>query len=262
MTSKGKTALITGPASGIGKQFAIQLAKEGYNLVLVSRSEDKLAALSDDLKGAHNIQAIYITSDLSLHNSPKQVYEKTEELGIEVDLLINNAGYMEHCPFFQIEWGAVQDLIHVDIMALVNLTHLYLPGMLARNTGHILNIGSVASFIPGPDYAVYSAAKAFVLSFSEALAEELRKTSVGVTCLCPGPVDTGFADRADLNGSLAFKYFPMSPQAVAATGIKALKKNKRVAVPGLINKLIVFLYRFAPRRLVIRLSRKVMAKQN
>jgi short-subunit dehydrogenase len=147
-------------------------------------------------------------------------------------------------------------------MALVHLTHRYLPGMQARNAGHILYVGSVASFIPGPDYAVYSAAKAFVLSFSEALAEELRKTKIGVTCLCPGPVDTGFADRAEVNASLVFKYFPMSPQAVAAAGIKALKNNKRVFVPGLISKLIVFLYQFAPRRLVIRLARKVMEKQN
>ena len=255
MKNTRQTALITGPTSGIGEQFAIKLAESGHDLILVSRDEEKLRKMCLDLSQAYGIKAHKIVADLSKSASPEEVFEKVNQLDIQVDILINNAGFQIYDPFHSADWKATQKLIDVNVNALVNLTHLFLPGMIQRKEGYILNMGSLGSFAPGPNNAVYTAGKAFVLNFSEAIAEELRGTGVHVTCLCPGPVDTPFAERADITNTFLFKYFAMPPGPVAEAGIKAMLKKQRVSVPGIINKLIVFFLRFVPRRLVTRIAK-------
>jgi len=257
----GLTALITGPTSGIGEQFAFRLSKEGYNLVLVSRNMEKLKSLSEKLSQDHGIQAQFVAADLSNLEAPQAVFEATNKLGVQVDVLINNAGFEVYAPFVESDWQATQNLLSVNVNALAKLTHLYLPGMLQRGSGNIINIGSIGSFIPGPNNAVYAATKAFVLSFSEAIAEELRGSGVYVTCLCPGAVDTPFADKADINGTPLFKYTAMKPEAVAEAGLNAMRKTKRVDVPGWLNKSIVFLQRFVPRNLLTYFSKRAMERE-
>ena len=256
---KTQTALITGPTSGIGEQLAIQLAKEGFRLVLVSRSEAKLAKLSCHLSVEYGIEVQYIVADLSQPCSVEKIFAETMARGIEVDVLINNAGFDVYAPFTEADWQATSELLNVSVHAVVNLTHRYLPLMVERKRGHVLNIGLIGSFIPGPNNAVYTAGKAFVLSFSEAIAEELRGTGVGVTCLCPGAVSTPFADKADVVNTPLFIYTAMDSGAAAAAGVRAMQKNKRVDIPGFANKLFIFLYRFFPRKWVTRMSKFALA---
>jgi uncharacterized protein len=250
-----QTALITGPTSGIGKALAQQLAQLGYNLMLVSRSEDTLAEMCKELKEEYGVEAQYIAADLSKPGEPEKVFESADARGFELDVLVNNAGTQVYAPFADADWEGTQTLIDLNVKALVRLTHLFLPGMIQREQGHILNIGSTASFVPGPNNAVYCAGKAFILSFSAAIAEELRGTGVGVTCLCPGVVDTPFVDQAGLNDAILTKLTAMDPEPVAAAGIRAMQKGKWVHIPGWINKVYIFLSRFAPRRLLTRLSK-------
>jgi len=237
MRGNNQTALITGPTSGIGEEFAKQLAAAGYNLVLVARNEGKLASMCKQL---------------------------AEEFGIKtqfIDVLINNAGIDVYAPFGESDWQEIQRLINLNVNASLRLTHLFLPGMIQHDHGHILNLGSIGSFIPGPNNSVYAATKAFLLSFSRGIAEELRETNVGVTCLCPGAVRTAFADKSDLNGTILFHYASSAPEDVAAAGIRAIQHNKLVCVPGLINQLIVFFYRFVPGRWVTRISKWAMVRR-
>lgn len=255
MIRKLQTALVTGPTSGIGKEFAKQLAQLGHNLVLVSRSEDTLDEMCQKLAESYGIEAQYIVADLSKVGAPERVFAEVQSLSMDIDLLINNAGTQVYAPFAEVSWKETQTLIDLNVKAVVHLTHLFLPGMIRRGHGHILNMGSTASFVPGPNNAVYCAGKAFILSFSQAIAEELRETDVGVTCLCPGIVDTPFVDKAGLNDTVMMKLTAMDPESVAAAGIRAVQLGKWVHVPGCINKLYVFLQRFVPRRLLSRLSK-------
>jgi len=255
MAHKLQTALITGPTSGIGKEFSWQLAQLGCNLVLVSRSEDILVEMCQDLEKQYGIEAQVIVADLEKSGEPERVFEKVRSLGLDVDLLINNAGTQVYAPFNEASWEGTQTLMDLNVKAVVHLTHLFLPGMLQRDRGHILNIGSTASFVPGPNNAVYCAGKAFILSFSLAIAEELRGSNVGVTCLCPGIVDTPFVDKAGLNDTVIMKLTAMDPEPVAAAGIRAVQRGKWVHIPGWINKITMFLQRFVPRRLLTRVAK-------
>jgi len=261
MRGNNQTALITGPTSGIGEEFAKQLAVAGYDLVLIARSEGKLANMCEKLADEFGIETHYIAADLAQPDTPGMVLQQTAALGIQIDVLINNAGIDVYAPFAKSDWQAIQRLINLNVYAGLHLTHLLLPGMIKRNHGHILNLGSIGSFISGPNNSVYAATKAFVLSFSQGIAEELRGTNVGVTCLCPGAARTAFADKSDLNGTILFKYTSSAPDAVAAAGIHAIQHNKQVSVPGLINKLIVFFYRFVPSRWVTRISKWAMLRR-
>jgi len=255
MAHKLQTALITGPTSGIGKEFSWQLAQLGCNLVLVSRSEDILVEMCQDLAKQYGVEAQVIVADLEKSGEPERVFEKVRSLGLDVDLLINNAGTQVYAPFNEASWEGTQTLMDLNVKAVVHLTHLFLPGMLQRDRGHILNIGSTASFVPGPNNAVYCAGKAFILSFSLAIAEELRGSNVGVTCLCPGIVDTPFVDKAGLNDTVIMKLTAMDPEPVAAAGIRAVQRGKWVHIPGWINKITMFLQRFVPRRLLTRVAK-------
>ena len=255
MENKINTALITGPTSGIGKEFSRQLAQLGCNLVLVSRSEDTLIEMCQDLSERYDVEANIIVADLEKTGEPERVFKETQSLGLEVDLLINNAGTQVYAPFNEASWEGTQTLIDLNVRAVVHLTHLFLSEMVQRNRGHILNIGSTGSFVPGPNNAVYCAGKAFILSFSVAIAEELRGTGVGVTCLCPGIVDTPFVDKAGLNDTVLMKLTAMEPDAVAAAGIRAVQRGKWVHIPGWINKVTMFFQRFVPRRLLTRVAK-------
>jgi len=255
MKNKVNTVLITGPTSGIGKAFSRQLAQLGCNLILVSRSKDTLIEICRDLSEKYGVEASIIVADLEKVGEPERVFKEAQSLGLEVDLLINNAGTQVYAPFNEASWEGTQTLIDLNVRAVVRLTHLFLSEMVQRKRGHILNIGSTASFVPGPNNAVYCAGKAFLLSFSVAIAEELRGTGVGVTCLCPGIVDTPFVDKAGLNDTVLMKLTAMEPEAVAAAGIRAVQKGKWVHVPGWINKATIFLQRFVPRRLLTRLAK-------
>jgi len=254
LKTQPQTALVTGPTSGIGEAFARQLAQAGYDLVLVSRSELKLSAMCQEMESKNGIKARYIVADLSQPGEPERVFSEIQAMAVEVDLLVNNAGTHDYGPFAEADWKVVNDLMALLLRSVVQLTHLFLPGMIDRGRGKILNLGSTGSFVPWPMDAVYGASKAFILKFSEALAAELRETGVGVTCLCPGVVETAFLDNGDLDQTILSRLTAMKPEPVVRSGLRALEGNRWVRVPGLINKLTVFFQRFVPRRLLTRIA--------
>ncbi len=251
--------LITGASSGIGYELAWLFAKDGYNLILVSRQEDKLNQLADDLKKDHTIETLVIPVDLSNAGATKEIYKIVQEKSITVDHLVNNAGFLVKGDFKETEWEDKQNLIQMQCLTYTELTKLFLPNMLKLRKGGILNIGSTGSFVPGPHSAVYCAAKSFVLSFSEALAEELKGTGVNVTVLCPGGTDTAFhgTERKKRPSYMSL----MNATKVARIGYKALMKGKRVVIPGMSNKLQVFFARFVPRNIITKATGKILAKQ-
>ena len=254
------TALVTGASNGIGLELARLHAKKGGDLVLVARSGDKLVALKTELEAEHNVTVHVIATDLAAVNAAQEVFEQTEALGLEVDVLINNAGFGGHGKFHQRELAQDQDMIQLNIVTLTNLTHLYLKGMLKRNSGKILNVSSTASFMPGPLQAVYYATKAFVTSFSQAVAEEISDTKVTVTALCPGAVDTGFVAAGDLEGLDAWDK-AATAESVAECGYKAMEQGKLVAInERSLSFFINWVIPFLPRKTVLKLSRQFMEK--
>ncbi|HYS53963.1 MAG TPA: SDR family oxidoreductase [Thermoanaerobaculia bacterium] len=249
MNTSRKTACITGASSGIGLDFSRLLAREGYQLFLVARSEAKLRELVSAIGNATAIVADLVSPD-----APRRIFAASGP----VDVLINNAGFGLSGPFVETDLQKELEMIQVNIAALTHLTKLYLPAMLARNSGHILNVASTAAFLPGPLMAVYYATKAYVLSFSEALADELRDTGVTVTALCPGPTATGFAAVARMEQSRLFSLLkPMDSEKVARYGIRAMEHGKRVAIPGIANRMLTQSVRISPRRLVTTIVRKL-----
>jgi short-subunit dehydrogenase len=249
MNTSRKTALITGASSGIGVDFSRLLSRDGYELFLVARSEAKLRELAKELGNAK-----VIVADLVSPDAPQRIFDASGG----VDVLINNAGFGLSGPFVEMDLRKELEMIQVNVAALTHLTRLFLPPMLARKSGHILNLASTAAFLPGPLMAVYYATKAYVLSFSEAIADELRGTGVTVTALCPGPTATGFAEAAGMESSRLFKLVkPMSSEAVARYGVRAMQDGKRVAIPGIANKLSTQSIRVSPRRLVTTIVRKL-----
>ncbi|WP_104401681.1 SDR family NAD(P)-dependent oxidoreductase [Vibrio penaeicida] len=254
------TALITGASGGIGLEFAKIHAEKGGNVVLVARSKDKLENLASELKQNHKVEVHVIAEDLSQPDAANKVFEQTESLGLQIDTLINNAGFGGHGLFHERDLTAEQAMVQVNITTLMNLSHLYLKGMVERNKGQILNVSSTASFIPGPLQAVYYATKAFVTSFSQALAEELADTQVTITALCPGPVATGFVAAGDLEGVDVFKN-AKSPRSVAECGYTAMEKGELVAFnEGGLKFMLNWITPFLPRKTVLKLSRKTMEK--
>ncbi len=197
----GKTALITGASSGIGLELALIHATNGDNLVLVARNKQKLDELKLDLEKKYNISVLTIGKDLSLPQAPSEVYSETKAAGIHVDYLINNAGFGNHGMFAVTDWDFERKMINLNMTALTEFTKLYLPDMLAQKSGRIMNVASSAAFMPCPGMAVYFATKAYVLSFSEALSNEVKSTGVTVTALCPGPTNTGFEKAASMGKS-------------------------------------------------------------
>jgi short-subunit dehydrogenase len=245
----GRRALVTGASGGIGEAIARELGSQGYQLTLVARSAGRLTALADELGGARTIVA-----DLADPATPAKVVAEVSD----VDVLVNNAGIGDYGPFVDADLDKTLGMVQLNITALTDLTHRYLRGMVERGHGRILNVSSTAAFQPGPLMAVYYATKAYVLSFSEAIAEELRGTGVTVTALCPGPTASGFQAAADMELSALVKgrRLPTS-EAVARYGVRAMHKGDVVAVHGAANKVLAASIRFSPRPVVRRLVKRL-----
>ena len=250
-----ETALITGASSGIGLELARLFAKDGCDVVLVARSEGKLRELAAELERDCGVTAHVIALDLGRPNAAEELVQR---LPCAIDVLVNNAGFGVAGPFVETDLAKELEMIQVNVVALTQLTKLLLPPMVARRRGRVLNVASTAAFQPGPLMAVYYATKAYVLSFSEAIADELRHSGVTVTALCPGPTETGFAAVADMTQSRLFNVAkPMGSAAVARAGYAAMRRGKRVAIPGMKNKLLTQSVRVSPRRLVTAIVRKL-----
>ncbi|AYA36089.1 SDR family oxidoreductase [Hymenobacter oligotrophus] len=253
-----KTALITGASSGIGLELARRFAREKHRVVLVARNRQALEHLQQELQQQHGVEAVVLPADLGQREAPQQLFEELQRRGIEVDYLINNAGFGDFGLFAEADWAKQEQMLDVNIRALTHLTKLFVPGMVQRRSGRIMQLASTAAFQPGPLMAVYYATKAYVLSFSEALANELQGTGVTVTALCPGPTASGFQDAAALNDSklVKGKKLPTSAE-VAEYGYRALMRGETVAVHGLMNSLMAQSVRFAPRNMVTALVRRM-----
>jgi short-subunit dehydrogenase len=245
--AKGQTALITGASAGLGRELAKLAAVDGVNLVLVARRRDRLEELARELSAAHGVAVTVSAADLADPAAPSAICEQVAAGGIAVDYLVNNAGFGSVGPFAKADLARQLEMITVNVRALVELTHRFLPGMLARKQGRILNIASVAGFVPGPFMATYYASKAFVLSFTEALATELSGTGVTVTASCPGPTKTEFSEVARNDEAKLYRRNVATAETVARHAYRAMLAGTTVAVPGLMNKLLVQSVRTAPR---------------
>src|SRR5271157_4509951 len=254
---QNKTALITGASFGIGMEFARIFAREGYNLVLVARSADKLRQLASELEKAHGTRSLILAADLTEPGASAYVLDQTTRADLQVDALVNNAGFGQYGLFAESDLEECLRQIQLNVTALTHLTRLYLPGMIERASGRILNVASTAAFQAGPLMAVYYATKAYVLLFSEAIANELQGTGVTVTCLCPGPTATEFQKRANLAGIRLLKYGSMDARTVAEDGYRALMAGKPVVISGFKNWLVAQSIRFAPRRMATAVARKL-----
>jgi short-subunit dehydrogenase len=250
-----KTALITGASGGIGYELAKIHAAHGGNLVLVARNREKLEQVKNELEEKHGVVVYTFPKDLSMHGSAYEIYNKVNDLNIEIDYLINNAGHGDFNMFADSDWPKQERMINLNITALAHLTRLFLPQMISRKSGKIMNVASVASFVPGPTMSVYFASKAFVLSFSEAIAEEVKDKGITVTALCPGPTESNFHFVAR-DGKTGKQRNMPSAREVSEYGYKAMVKGKIVAVPGFTNAIVPFLVRFMPRWLTVRIIRK------
>lgn len=249
-----KTALITGTTSGIGYALSKVLAREGFNLVLVSRNEEKLKKQKELLKKDYNVEVYTIIKELSISNAAKAIFLDVSNKKIHVDILVNNAGFNECGEFKNTCIEKELEMLQVHILFLTQLTKLFLPGMIKNKYGKILNIGSTGSFAPCPLDAVYCASKAYVLSFSNAIRAELKDTQVGISTLCPGATATEFARKANIDQTMLFKYFVMNPQVVAEIAYKGLMQNKKIIIPGVFNKLLVASMPITPTIILDKLS--------
>ncbi|HVN54689.1 MAG TPA: SDR family oxidoreductase [Anaerolineaceae bacterium] len=245
-----QTVLITGASSGIGAELVKIFAAEGCNLVLVARSEERLNQLAVELQKNAPIRATILAKDLSKPFAAEEIFTALQAQNISVDILVNSAGYGTHGRFDRLDLGEELAMLDVNVLSLVKLTRLFLPGMVVRGYGRILNLGSTGSFSPTPLMASYGGSKAFVLFFSEALSEELKGTGVTVTALCPGVTRSGFQERSNITGIRLLRGPVMTPQEVAQTGYQSLMRGQAVVIPGLFNWMISFLVRVFPRSLV------------
>jgi len=254
-----ETALITGASGGIGWELAKLFGQEGFDLVLVARDQAKLVSAAKQLQDSYGVQVEVISADLTQAEAPQMIFENLKNKNI--DVLVNNAGFGLFGAFAETEKNKELDMIEVNVMAVTKLTKLFLPSMVARKKGRILNLASTAAFQPGPLMAVYYATKAYVLSFSEALAEELEGSGVTVTALCPGPTETGFQKMAQMEGSKLVKGKISDAASVAKFGFAALMKGERVVVPGTMNRVMAFSIKFMPRKMVTKIVRKAQEKE-
>jgi len=254
------TALITGASSGIGLELARVFASHRHDVALVARSVGKLRDLARECEAA-GVRAHVIPADLAQPDAPRAIVETAEALGLEIDMLVNNAGFAVYGKFVETLPATELESIQVNVVALTELTKRCLPGMVARRRGRILNVASTAAFLPGPLMAVYYATKAYVVSFSEGIANELEGTGVTVTALCPGPTASGFQAAAHLEGSRINFARKATPRAVAEAGYEAMMEGKVVCVPGMTNKLTTVVPRVLPRAVVRRMVRAAQERR-
>jgi uncharacterized protein len=255
-----KNALVTGATSGIGYEMSKILAKEGFNLVLVARNAEQLESLAKELSNTYAIKASFIVIDLSNPTAPTEIVAELQTKAEKIDILVNNAGFIEYGAFSDTNLDKELQMIQVNLVSLTHLTKLLLPAMLKQKWGKILNVASIGAYVPGPFNAVYCATKAYVLSFSEAIAEELKGTNVTVTALCPGATKTKFAQKANIEEVKLFQGSVMQAKEVAEIGFLALMDGKRIVVPGFINKFAVFIINFIPRHMVALIAKTMMRK--
>jgi short-subunit dehydrogenase len=250
-------ALVTGASSGIGWEIAKLLAADSYDLALVARGK-KLPSLARELEAGFSVRASVVAADLSRPDAATRVLAEVGKLGAPLDVLVNCAGLGTHGKFAESDLARELESIAVNVTALTALTKGVLPAMVERRSGRILNVASTAAFQPGPLMAVYYATKAYVLSFSEAIANELDGTGVTVTTLCPGPTETEFQKRAGVENTALFRGpLVMDARAVAQAGYAGMQKGRRLVIPGAMNRVMATAVRFAPRRMVTALARRI-----
>ncbi|MFT5300126.1 MAG: short-subunit dehydrogenase [Mariniblastus sp.] len=254
-----QTVLITGASSGIGLELAKLFAKSGHNLILVARREDKLRSLKEQLVNKHNVHIDVVVSDLAEVGAAEKLITEVNARQLVVDILVNNAGFGELGKFTDISTERQLSMVRLNVVTLMQLTRLLIPDMLQRQRGGVLNVGSTAAFQPGPNMAVYYATKAFVLSFSEAIHEELLDTNIKVTCLAPGPTKTGFGEDSGMGNKKIFSANAMDVAAVAKAGFDGFKANKAIVIPGFKNKLTAFANRLAPRFVVRKIVKRLQS---
>jgi uncharacterized protein len=254
-----ETVLITGASSGIGLELAKLFAADKSNLVLVARNKDAMEKLAEELRRDYGVEVEVLPKDLANHSSPQAIYDHLSADGIMVDVVVNNAGFGAVGAFAALPTQLQMDMIQVNVTALTHLTRLFLPGMIERGRGGILNVGSTAGFQPGPNMAVYFATKAFVLSFTEALAEELVGRNIKVSCLAPGPTETGFAAVAHEEDTLLFRLGLMDVKSVALAGYRGFRSGKVLVVPGSRNKIGAFAVRLSPRSIVRKIVKRLQS---
>ena len=243
-------AVVTGASGGIGLELARLLAADGHDVALVARSADRLAAEAEDLSSRHGVAAHVFAADLSTAGAADDLVRNLSRAGLEPEVLVNNAGFGLRGAFAENDPDGLDRMIRLNVLALTRLTRLLLPGMLERGRGRILNLSSLAAFQPGPGMAAYYATKAYVLSFSEALALELEGRGVTVTALCPGPTESGFAAAAGAEGARLYRGGNvMAAGEVARLGYDGMRRGRRVVVTGARNRLLAFATRLAPRRM-------------
>ncbi len=256
-----KTALITGASAGIGYELTKIFSKNGHHLVLVARNKERLDAIAAEMQEAHNIQAKVISKDLSEPDSPQEIYDEVVADGIDIDVLVNNAGFGLNGPFIDFSTEEHMALIQVNVTALTLLCDLFGADMVERRSGRILNVASTAAFQAGPLMSAYYASKSYVLLLSEALDNEFAKDGVHVSVLCPGPTKTKFAERADMSSTKIINVpWLMDAAEVAEIGFAGLMKGKRIIIPGFMNKLLAFNTRFTPRFIVVLIARSLNQK--
>jgi len=259
---KLKAALITGASSGIGWELALLACEDYSDLILVARREDRLQKLAGEISKISQAKVHILPKDLSKNSAPQEIFQQVQAWDLQVATLVNNAGYANYGNFYETELDFEMDMIGVNISALTQLTKLFLQDMVAEGSGQILNVASTVAFQPGPFMAVYYATKAYVLSFSEALASELKDKGIQVTTLCPGPTKTEFQKVAHMDGGNLFKVFHvMDAPEVAKAGYEGMKNRKNLVVPGLLNKLTIQSNRISPRSWVTWFVRQIQAKR-
>lgn len=252
------TALITGASNGIGLELAYVNAIKGNNLILVARNWKKLQEIKLDIELKYDVNVYVISKDLSNKDAAQELYNEVKLLQLKVDYLINNAGFGDFGMFVETNWEKEQEMISLNITALTQLTKLFLGDMISKRSGKILNLASTAAFQPGPKMAVYFATKAYVLSFSEAIANEVKDYGITVTALCPGPTQSGFQSAAAMDDAKLFKDKKLpTAKEVAQYGYKAMMQGKTVAIHGFMNTILANAIRFIPRNLVVKILRSL-----
>ena len=250
-------ALVTGASSGLGREIARVLAREGFNLLLVARREDKLLEVKHELEASWGIDALVLPADLAREDAALDVYDYVLGRNLRIDVLVNNAGFGDSGAFHEADWQRQRNMVQVNIIALMQLTRLLVPHMVERGCGMVMNLASAAALCAGPYMSVYYASKAYVLSFSQALHEELKGTGVTVTALCPGPTATGFEAAAEMGTDSTMFRHADDAATVAQRGCKAMEAGKAISLQGAITKRLAFAARIVPRSVARRFAMRM-----